>query len=189
MGKSVFLDLGPTLTLTLACKENIWRPLGGTDLKGSQLPTTLSSMLGFRLLCSAHLPWDIPPSAGPPRGEAPTPRPSSTLTTHPQGCVCLPASAEGRRQPWKCSHKTGLQRELFPESERKKYQPSTRGSPHASCLADHFPFPSLSEEPLCWSFSMGTPPVRKSSILLTGMGQPQSESNPQAIGPLQEYVS
>lgn len=127
------------------------------------LPSALlcSSAMGYTYQCRAS------------RGGTPTLRPSSTLTTHPQGCVCLPASAEGRRQPWNCSHKTGLQRELFPESERKKYQPSTRGSPHASCLADHFPFPSLSEEPLCWSFSRGTPPVRKSSILITGMDKPK----------------
>lgn len=129
------------------------------DLKGAQLPTTLSSVLGFCLFCSGHLPWDIATTAGPHRVEAPIPSPSSILPTHPQGCICLPASAEGQRQQWNCSHKTGLQSELFQESETKKYQLSTKGLLMFLALKTISLF-LLREEPLCWSFTRGAPPVR-----------------------------
>ena len=34
------------------------------DLKGSQFPTTLCSFLGFHLLWSSHLPYDVTTTVG-----------------------------------------------------------------------------------------------------------------------------
>lgn len=89
------------------------------DLKGSQLPNTLNSFLGFHLLCSGHLLYDAT-TAEPRHVGALTPSPLSALTTHPQGRICLLASTEGQREQRNCSHKTGLQTELFQECETEK---------------------------------------------------------------------
>ena len=153
------------------------------DLKGSQLSTIFSSLLGSHLLCSSlchmmQLPlqgltvwelWERPPA---------DPGPSSTAAT------------TGPLQEVRESNGNAAVRVDSNSSKSLKQISALHGGPpHVSYLEDPFPFPSLTEEPFHQFFTSGTPPAGKSTARIAGMGLTQSQGDPQYTVTQQRFCS
>lgn len=68
-------------------------------------------------------------------------------------------------------------KQTLPRLQNKETSNLYRESPPVPGFEDHFPFPSLREEPVCQLFTREPPPVRKSSTLITRMGPAQGHGN------------